>query len=53
MFEDAGFEILLCEAEVDDRSLQTLPTMALNKKYRTFDPVDLATYELTVCLRKN
>jgi hypothetical protein len=53
MFEAGGFEILLCESEVDERSLKALPTMGLNKRYRTFDPVDLATYEMTICVRKN
>ncbi len=53
MFEAGGFEILLCESEVDERSLKALPSMGLNERYRTFDPVDLATYEMTICARKN
>jgi hypothetical protein len=52
IFKDAGFEILLCQSEVDEISLKAIPTMRLNKKYRTFDAVDLATYEMTLCVRK-
>jgi hypothetical protein len=52
MFEEAGFEILLCRSEVDEASLRAIPTMGLNKRYRAFDPVDLATYEMTICVRK-
>jgi hypothetical protein len=52
MFQEAGFEILSRESEVDEASLKALPTMALNKRYLTFDAEDLATYEFTVCVRK-
>lgn len=52
IFKEAGFEILLCESEVDEMSLKALPSMTLNKRYQTFDPVDLATYAMTICVRK-
>lgn len=52
MFEEVGFEILECQSEVDEVSLKALPTMALNKRYRSFDALDLATYEMTICVRK-
>lgn len=52
IFRNPGFEILYCDSKVDDKSLQVLPGMLLNQRYRTFDPTDLATYEMTVCLRK-
>ncbi len=52
MFQDAGFEILQCESEVDPASLQALETMRLNKRYRTFDKGDLATYVMTICARR-
>ena len=52
MFRQAGFEILECAFEVDDRSLEALKTLRLSERYRSFDPEDLACGSVTICARK-
>ena len=52
MFREAGFEILECAFEVDKRSLEALPALRLNQRYRSFDPKDLAASVATICARK-
>lgn len=52
LFEEARFEIVEQQSEVDERSLKALGSMRLSPKFRQFEPSDLATYTTTICARK-
>jgi hypothetical protein len=52
IFQERDLDILQCESDVDEASVRALSSMRLNKKYRSFNPADLATYVMTICVRK-